>query len=437
MPAAMPAPPPASAARAPAAKPSPSPTASATPASPQRPSDGSTGDTKGDAAPSSGATTLPVSPKFDIDSELGKYITKPDAPTEVKPIEPQDPDPAATTPAPQEGKQQSVTKGDIDPVTGLEKKSAVTPAPTFDGSKAGIKQLREVYESSQKKISELEKRIEEMGKASPPPDPEKDEIKTKLTKAEQRAKELDDEIRFVDYTKSSEYQEKYEKPIKDAFGSAYADVSELIVKNPDGTQRIGTADDFNALLRMPLLDAASRVKEMFGDASGEVMAHRRKILELGKNQNEALKQFREQGTERAKQTAEKQKTDNQAIVKIYTETGEDIKKQLPHYFAPDDKDPEASKLLEDGYKLADVAFGADSNITPDQLARVHAVVRMRSAAFGRVAHQLTKSQERITALEKELEEFRASGPGAPTANKEKPSNANWEFESAIREFTKK
>ena len=105
-------------------------------------------------------------------------------------------------------------------------------------------------------------------------------LRKKHEAAEARARALDEEMRFIDYTKSSEFQDKYQKPYTNAWTRAEADLRELTVALEDGNSRPATVQDLLLLANTPLGEARKLASAMFGDAADDVMAHRRIVREL-------------------------------------------------------------------------------------------------------------------------------------------------------------
>jgi hypothetical protein len=292
---------------------------------------------------------------------------------------------------------------------GEQKPADQKPEPEKIGKAA---ELRKAYEESKGRIKQLETEISEYksGK-SKVEDPELPKIRETLSQREKRLQELENEIKYVNYEKSQEYLDKHEVPIKNAFSSAYSDLRELLVADGSGETREAKPEDFDALLRMDLKEAATKSKEMFGDAATEVMAHRRKIIDMMRQRRQAVEDFRKQGDEREKQAIEQTRQQQESLTRLWDGINADLPKRYPEWFAPKEGDKVGNEFLDKGFELADKAFHGIGKIPHEELAQVQAVVRNRAAAFGRVAHQLQQANATIASLQKELDAFRKSGPG--------------------------
>lgn len=327
-----------------------------------------------------------------------------------KPADETKPEAGKETPEP-EGEEKPEAKPGEKP-EGREK--------TEDGKPTRAAELRAAYEAATTRLKALETELNTV-KTQADKSPEVSRLKEQLQAREKRLEELETEFKFTNFERSSEYKEKYEKPMQDAFRAAYAEVGELTLADANGQERQATAADFTTLMRMNLKDAISKAKEWFGDAAPEILAHRRKILELNRSRTEAIEDYRKNGADRERKAQEAQSQQRERVIKLWDEENKSVAEKFPQWFKPEegDKDPEGNKMLEDGYRMADAAF-MESNLTPEQRVRVEAMVRHRAAGFGRVVHRLNKAQARITELEKELAAFRSSEPGKGDGGKADP-----------------
>lgn len=365
------------------------------------PATASTGAAPSSPSPSAGASPKSSGGSFDLEfSELDRLAA-----------EPKEKEKKETPP---------VTPKEEPPKTDGDKQKETPPADDADKTKPIGKaaELRTAYEGAKKRIADLEKEVTEFksGKSKPADGEEVARYKETLAQREKRLADLETEIKYVNYEKSSEYQEAYEKPLEKAFSAAWSDLSELVVTESNGDTRKATQDDFSSLLRMPIQEAIAKAKEMFGDAATEVLAHRRAIVNLNRARHDAIEKYKKEGGEREKQTSEKHRQQLENLNRIWDETNKEIAEKHPEWFAADEKDPEGSKSLAAGFEMADAAFYGIGKLPVEQLAKIQATVRNRAAAFGRAAIKLGAANARIAALEKELEAFKKSAPGGEGSN---------------------
>jgi len=253
----------------------------------------------------------------------------------------------------------------------------------------------------------------------------------KFTKIEQRNKELEDQIRYVDYSKSQDFVEKYQKPYENGWKEAMKELREIRVDTDQGSRNFN-AQDMLELVNMPLNKARETCTELFGDNADDVMAHRKELRGLFEKQAEALEDARKNGAEREKtMRADRERAMsgiNKQITDQWKQLNEEIVKdeKLGRYFQPIEGDDEANAMLQKGYELVDGAFAADAMdpaLTPEQreqVIRKHVAIRNRAAAFGRTKHLLEKREAELAAVRKELDQYKQSTPnlggGKPPPN---------------------
>lgn len=289
-----------------------------------------------------------------------------------------------------------------------------------DKKRIGPWKLVKQYKDSVKKY---EAEIAELKKGSQNGVPK--EFEEKLTKTEQRAKELEDHMRYVDYTKSKEFTEKYEAPYNAAWQRAMSELGELEVNDPNsGDRRAATVDDVLDLVNMPIQAAQDHAEAIFGKFAGEAMMHRKEIKTLFKQQQDALKDAKEKSTEYFKRMqADREKSvmeTNKSVSEHWKRFNDEAPKDEKYgrFFLPMDGDEEGNKRLKNGFALADKAFSissTDPRLTPqerEEAVRVHAAVRNRAASAGRLMYWHARDQAEIANLKSELEKYKNATPGS-------------------------
>lgn len=275
------------------------------------------------------------------------------------------------------------------------------------------------------KTAELEKQLIE-AKANALPEGEVKTIKERAEKAEARARELESHIKFVDYTKSAEFKSKYQEPYEKAWMTAMKELGEIqVIENPDtGEGRPVQPQDLLQLVNLPLGQARAAAREMFGDFADDVMAHRKTIRQLFDSQQTALEEARKSGEEHFKQQTEavraaQEKLSAQTKVAWAKANEAAINdEKYGKFFKPVEGDEQGNQRLAKGFELADRAFSENPfqpNLTEEQrmsIIKRHAAVRNRCAAFGRLTYQLEEARKMVARLEKELESYKRSEPGA-------------------------
>src|SRR5437899_924742 len=148
-----------------------------------------------------------------------------DPKTAVVPEKPKDSAAPATEKAGGENASESPPSPSADPAT-----AKTAEQPKTDPKKPSPWKLVEQYKTKSITLEseniELKKRLESLG------DPAK--IQERMTAAEKRSQELEEHIRFVDYSKSKEFQEKWQAPYEAAWKRATSELRELSITDANG-----------------------------------------------------------------------------------------------------------------------------------------------------------------------------------------------------------
>lgn len=346
---------------------------------------------------------------------------------------------ATAAPAPKPGSARERLFNELRKKAGAEPGTAAEPeeqinadleqgaAPAVPDKKPKINpwKLLDEYKEARKKA---EAEVAELRKLVPNEKDRRDELE-RLKQYEARAKELEEEIRYVNYTKHPEFQEKYQKPYEKAWATAMEDLKELTVTDPetDETRPIQPQDILD-LVNMPLGKARELANTVFGDFADDVMAHRKEIRSLFDRQAEALNEVKKAGDIRDRERRElfqRQATEfNKFVSEVWKQANEEALKheQFGKLFQPEEGDDEGNERLKKGFELVDKAFAenpADPNLTTEQRVAVikrHAAVRNRAAAFGRLRYQNEKLSKRVSDLEAKLKQYESSTPSPSSSN---------------------
>lgn len=296
-------------------------------------------------------------------------------------------------------------------------------------------ELRAAYEELKRKHAALTAEHEKVKTAKPAEDPEKKTLLENLDTLRKRTAELEEKLKFTNFQETDEYKAKYHKPFLDAYARGRSRASHLTVTEADGTERPGTAADFDAIMRAPESQVAKMASEMFGLAAPLILSERMRIEEINDAAATAQEEFRKTAEERNKQEVEKtarQKAETEkqraemsaTFARLNTEAVE----ARPQFFKADEGDEKGAGILKTETALADLAFGAlpperydelpegiraklaNGMLPPAEIVRLHSAMRTKAAGFGHVVHKLAKATERIKQLEIELSEFKASEP---------------------------
>ena len=327
----------------------------------------------------------------------------PDSPPE-SPGVPTEPE---TPAAPQEGERPG-------------KAGKVSPWKLFDAEKAARARV-------EKENQELKAHYDEL-KASIVPEQERQAITDRVQKAEARAKELEEHIKFVDYSRSAEFQEKYQKPYEAAWERAMSELKELTVEDVNGGSRRVTAEDMLELVQLPLPKAREIADNVFGKFADDVMAHRKEIKNLFETQANALDAARKNGVARTEQQKEAvrkwQGEATAAVRKVWEKANAEALADPKHgeYFKPKQGNSEWNQRLAKGAELVDKAFSIDPlnpQLSPqdrEAAVRRHAAVRNRAIAYGPLRWENAQLKAELDAAKVELAKYKGTSPPAGGRN---------------------
>ena len=300
-------------------------------------------------------------------------------------------------------------------------------------------------------------------KSSVMPENDRTALTERVTKAEARAAELENAIRFKDYEQSSEFIEKFHQPYIKSFQQAMSELGELQVTDPStGQQRPVTGEDFARLANMGLKDAKAAATEMFGDFADTAMEHRSQIRRVAAERAQALEDAKNNSALREQQTREQRQRLNSELagftkttfqkvngaILADKEVGEFFNPRVPNEgLQPTPEEKEWNDRLAKGFDQVDRGWAQNPmnpNLSPDQRANIiatHAAIRNRSAAFGPMRWQIGQLRSKIKALETEISQYRQSTPTAggsvPASAGGKPVSAREGLYRALEESAMK
>ena len=325
---------------------------------------------------------------------------------EMELSKPAEPKPTEKPPEKPVEKKVETPKGEQPPA-----EPAKTQPEVKGEKKPGAWQIAESYKKKateyEKRAVEAEARIAQMGDV--------DKLRQRAEQAETRLKELDDHLKYVDYSKSEEFNTKYQQPYEQAWTQAVSDLKELSVTLPDGNERSGTVQDLLAIANLPLGEARKRAKEMFGEGADDVMAHYRKVRELSAAQQKALEDAKKNGAERQTQLTTAQKTAVEETARLFHQFREEDATKYD-FLKPKEGDEQWNSKLKQATEYVDSAFSSsasDPRLTPDQreeIVRKHASVRGRAIGFTTLKVENTRLKNELAERDKIIAQYKGGEP---------------------------
>lgn len=301
--------------------------------------------------------------------------------------------------------------------------SALDGKATLDGKKVSPWKLADHYKKSliktQAELAEL--------RSDPGKHPEFKAVSEKIKALEARNSELEEEMRYTNYQKHPEFIERYQKPYQEAWSRAVSGLKGLQLQqaNPESGEIVAreiTPQDIAAFAGMDAAAARQHIKALLPDPSdaSEVRAYVDKIRDLAITQQSAL-------NEQRKVAGDREKTRNEEGARLNREFSEEISQTFKQHVAeasqkyeflrPIEGDDDHNAALERATKLVDDALHQrpTPKMSKDERAaavKKHAAVRMRAIAYSPLKLQNTKLKVQISELQKSLDGYKSSEPGA-------------------------
>jgi hypothetical protein len=295
------------------------------------------------------------------------------------------------------------------------KTAPATAAPASTGSEPNTPgELRQAYNRVKEEAEALRKATPKSVKVE-----ETAEYKTLLQEAaqikEQHAK-LSDEIRYLDYTKSPEFQEKHVQPIQSAFEAAADTFATLQVTTPEGDTRAATDDDVRDLLRLNNPQARiKKAREMFGDAAHFALDAVKPVQDAFIRRDADLKNFREKGVEIQKQRDVQRAETVKQYQQRFDETFQEITSGVPElYDQLPETEPDAAEFntrLVKAKQLVNIAFRNPAGLPAEKWIRSQAALAARAVGFERANRDADTLRAENASLKERLKRFESSDPG--------------------------
>lgn len=353
--------------------------------------------------------------------------------------------------APSDSKIDGLDDDFQEPVDGESPPEEVKPAEAQPQAATDKKKVNPWKLAEEHKVAraKLEAEIAEIKKLGFDPESRKAEL-ARMEEITRRSKELEDHIKFVDFTKSSEFVEKYQKPYEQKWQQAMSELKEITVQDPQsGEERQMQPVDLLKIVNMPLRDAQEACEELYGSLAPTVMGYRREIRALNESQNSAVVKAKEESQRVHQENSSKMESLRGHVSKTWEEVNKAIidNPKVGELFKSKDGDEEINKVLESGYKLVDDVMAQnafDPRFTDEQRKNVierHAAVRARAAGFGRVRLELSRERAAHKKTLEKLRQYEKSTPDFTNQEKEvadsaSPVKASSFMEQQLRKLAK-
>lgn len=356
-------------------------------------------------APAVQTTPVPENPQGSQSfvDEFTSMLTPP-APAETPPPEagkPTEP-PKETGPPAQPAEAPSETRPPEEPPKPAQTKDPVSlrkRLAEIEKEYSGYKlTAKDEQEKLARKIAEFEKRKFLT--------PEQEEHFSKL---EARAKQLEAELESRDYKESRDFQTKHKSRWDRAYALAYEEVQGMQIDGPEGIRTASKAD-FDQVMQAGPTVYRQLAKELFGEDSATVIAHRNAIKLIEAEAAHDAKQHREnyeQTLQNRRLEAQRRHEHFRTVVEKYDAQLVEKNKEL---FSEDPADKEANEIMQKGLKFVDDS--ASQEWTDDERAGRTIMIRRMAGTFPKLVLLNRRASARIAELEKKVASLQGTDPGA-------------------------
>ena len=286
-----------------------------------------------------------------------------------------------------------------------------------------IEQQNITIATTTKERDELHREVERMRQSG-----DTTALMASIQELKKKNEQLTGEISSRDFSKSPDFQTKYEKPFNDAANHGKKIVESLQVTDAEGNARAADwKKDFAPIFSLPRPAARARAKEMFGEDAGDVMAQYDKLHELQDSKEQALAEWQTGATERDQQQRAQTLVRQQNISQAFDLVTKNFMESDPEFQEKPD-DAERSELWKKSQSIVDKAYMERDKLAPHELILLDAAIRLRAINEPVLRSRLAKMTEERDELLSRLGEKETSTSGstrkkaaAPAA----PADEDW------------
>jgi len=314
-------------------------------------------------------------------------------------------------------------------------KPAVKPAPAKADDEMSVEDMEKflkahsnkkpwkIYESlkttTAQKVADLESKLATLEKKpveSPGDAAKMAALEKQIEALTGETKTYKQKLAQADFHHTDAYK-NFENKATRLFQQGATAISALQITNPDGTTRPATAQDLDRLRRMDPIDREDKLEELFGPKARIVARFTDALDAVRAEANDAEEDYAKTHEQTNVQRELESKGQRAKFDNAYKVSLENLQKNEVYgkWFKPDAADPEASKLLTDGFAEIEKAIVQSEQASPEDSAAYAAVFRARAAAMPRMLLEVNRLTAKTKALEAELAQFRATDPGTKGA----------------------
>lgn len=345
-----------------------------------------------------------------------------------EPEPPQDtPEAPKTTPSPAKAQEKASEKAVEKPVMPAAKPTEAPKEP---------KALREAYDRATAKAEELSRSLDATAKEKADAFRKAADLEAKLAErekkiaedyeprvkrldaAEKRIQQAEEQLRIQNYMATTEFHDKYVKPIADT-QQELAEMLSTMEATVDGQVVPAKPEHFNFILAAPTAnEAARRSREVFGpDLSPQMVNFWQKLGSLERTRAKAASSAHKDSIDHFNN---QQSAVAQAREMLRSKIAE---REAVHVadFKPADDDPDLGAAFNEGLAFAnEVLVATPESLGHDKFADTVAKARSKIIKASVVDKKLSAANAKIAALEEQLAAYHKSDPDVETRRGGKP-----------------
>lgn len=292
------------------------------------------------------------------------------------------------------------------PKQGAGKTMATRKDPIAE-QRTRIEQQNTTIATTTKERDELRREVERLRQSG-----DTTALMASIQELKKKNEQLTGEISSRDFSKSPDFQTKYEKPFNDAANHGKKIVESLQVTDAEGNARAADwKKDFAPIFSLPRPAARARAKEMFGEDAGDVMAQYDKLHELQDSKEQALTEWQTGATERDQQQRAQTLVRQQNISQAFDLVTKNFMESDPEFQEKPD-DAERSELWKKSQAIVDKAYMERDKLAPHELILLDAAIRLRAINEPVLRAKLVKLTEERDELLARLGEKETSASGS-------------------------
>lgn len=365
------------------------------------------GDKPAAAAPSGNVPNIDNKPDADVDmfTELDQMARPP---AKEKPA------------APPADKAKLPDSKEKPPEKPVEKPTEDPNAQPDLNTPKGLRKHAQRLESDNKAARDQIKQLEEKIAAAEAKGKDTTALNDRLAALEKERDGYLAEIRALKQEASPEFQEKYEKPWKNAaeYAKQVVQSLEAYKVDEDGivleTRQASWENDFAPiydLSRKSMSAAIKQAKATFGDAAPTVIGFIQDLHRKEHERNVALNEERENFKKKQDEEVANQSKQREWVESTWAKVNTELSDKNPEHFQPDPKDKQRAEIFTKSLQLVDSRHNGAA-LTPIQRINLDANVRLRAAAYPVLQYDNNKLKERVAELEEQLAGKQDGEPGS-------------------------